>query len=309
MKFTLVPMFGRKTSYLWLPLLVLAAQFSVRAWAQSGGPAGTYPQAYVVTFKSEFGSVDLATGAFHKIGPDTPGIMADLVWSNGTLYSLVTSGDYAGSLAKIDPASGQVTIVGPTGLGYNAFSLGGVNGKLYLTDFNIGGGFQNLYSVDPGNGAATLIGPTHVPADSVAPFTPNGNGWINLCDETMYGLNGKLYVTYDSIAMDPTPSSPTYLNTSINIAPALYEIDPTTAATTDLGETSLFLDALAGAGGNLYALEVLAVNWNKFGPHSRTQLLTIDLTTGQTKPVQRGEAPLFVDSATQGIFGAAPVLP
>lgn len=309
MRFSLVPQHGRKTSFLWLLLLVLAAQVPARVSAQGAGLAGSDPQAYVVTFKSEFGSVDLTTGVFHKIGPDTPGIMADLVWSNGTLYGLLTSGNYTGSLATINPNSGQVTIVGPTGLGYNAFSLGGVNGKLYLTDFNIGGGFQNLYSVDPGSGTATLIGPTHVPADSVAPFTPNANGWINLCDETMYGLNGKLYVTYDSIAMDPSPSSPNYLDTSINIAPALYEVDPTTAATTDLGETSLALDALAGSGGNLYAFEVLAVNWNKFGPHSRTQLLTIDLTTGQTTPVQLGGAPLYVDEAAQGIFGAASVQP
>jgi hypothetical protein len=303
MSFKFFPQFTRNFNSSSSILLALVALICSRAWSQND------PQAYVVTFKGDFGSVDLATGAFHKIGPDTPGIMADLVWSNGTLYSLFTSGDSAGSLAKINPATGQVTIIGPTGLGYNAFTLGGVNGKLYLTDFNIGGGFQNLYSVDPGTGAATLLGATHIPADSVAPFTPNGNGWINLCDETMYGNNGKLYVTYDSIAIDPSPNSPTYLNTAINIAPALYEVDPANTATADLGQTSLYLNALSGAGTGLYAFSVQVVNWNKFGPHSRTQLLTFDLTTGQTTTVQRGEAPLYVDAAASGIFGAASVLP
>ena len=301
MKFTLIT---RKSSIALTPFLALAALVPSHSWAQS-----TDPQAYVVTFNGEFGSVDLATGAFHQIGPDTPGIMADLVWSNGTLFSLVTTGPNIGSLAKIDPATGQVTIIGPTGLGYDAFSLGGVGGKLYLTNFNIGGGFQNLYSVDPGTGAATLIGPTRVPADSVPPFTPNANGWINLCDETIYGVNGKLYVTYDSYAQDPSPSSPTYLETATNNPPALYQVDPTTAATVDIGDTSEYLDAVTGVGGNMFAFKVLVVNWTKFGPHARTQLLSIDLTTGQVKPVQRGAAPLYFDAAAQGIFGAAPIVP
>lgn len=304
MKLTLIPQLTRKSSPGLTLVVALVALASSHSRAQS-----TDPQAYVVTINGEFGSADLATGAFHQIGPDTPGIMADLVWSNGTLFSLVTSGNNAGSLAKIDPAAGQVTIIGATGLGYNAFSLGGVGGKLYLTDFNIGGGFQNLYSVDPGTGAATLIGPTHIPADSVAPFTPNADGWINLCDETIYGLNGKLYVTYDSYAQDPSPSSPTYLETATNNAPALYQVDPTTAATTIVGDTSAYLDAVAGAGGNIFAFRVAVINWNKFGPHARTQLLTLDLATGQVTPAQRGAAPLYFDAAAQGIFGAAPIVP
>lgn len=304
MKLTFIPQHNRTSSPALSLLLALVALGPSLLRAQS-----TDTQAYVVTINGEFGAVDLATGAFNQIGPDTPGVMADLVWANETLYSLVTSGNNAGSLAKIDPASGQVTVIGPTGLGYNAFTLGAVGGKLYLTDFNIGGGFQNLYSIDPGTGTATLIGPTHIPADSVAPFTPNANGWINLCDETMYGLNGKLYVTYDSYAQDPSPSSPTYLQTATNNAPALYEVDPTSAATTIVGDTSAYLDAVTGAGGNVYAFKVVVINWTKFGPHAKTQLLSIDLTTGQATPAQRGAALLFVDTAAQGIFGAAPIAP
>jgi hypothetical protein len=304
MNFTVISQSSRKYRFGSWPLLVLMVLLSATAWAQS-----TDPQAYVVTFNGEFGSVDLATGAFRQIGSDTPGIMADLVWSNGTLYSLVTSGDNAGSLAKIDPATGQVTIVGQTGLGYNAFTLGSVGGKLYLTDFNIGGGFQNLYSVNPISGSATLIGQTHIPADSVAPFTPNENGWINLCDETMYGTDGKLYVTYDSYSTDPSPSSPTYLETNMHIAPVLYEVDPTSAATAQVGDTSAYLDALTAVDGNVVAFKVLVINWNKFGPHARTQLLALDITSGQVTPAQRGAAPLYFDAAAQGIFGAAPIVP
>lgn len=304
MKLTLFPNHSRRSVIAFAVLTALAAPCASHSEAQT-----TDPQAYVVTINGEFGSVDLNTGAFHQIGPDTPGIMADLVWSNGTLFSLVTTGDNAGSLAKIDPATGLVAIIGPTGLGYDAFTLGGAGGKLYLTNFNIGQGFQNLYSVNPATGAATLIGPTHIPADSVAPFTPNANGWINLCDETMYSQNGKLYITFDSYAQDPSPSSPTYLQVATNNAPALYQVDPATAATVDVGDTDPYLDAVAGVGGNVFAFKVAVINWNKFGPHARTQLLTLDLTTGQLTPVQRGAAPLFVDSAAQGIFGAAPTVP
>lgn len=302
MKLIRTPQLFRKSSL--MLTLVMPFALASHSRAQSADP-----QAYVVTINGEFGSVDLATGAFHQIGPDTPGIMANLVWSNGTLFSLVTTGNNTGSLARINPTTGQVTIIGPTGLGYNAFSLGGLAGKLYLTDFNIGGGFQNLYSVDPSTGAAKLVGPTHIPADSVAPFTPNANGWINLCDETIYGMNGKLYVTYDSYAQDPSPRSPTYLKTSTNNPPALYEVDPSNAATGIVGDTSAYLDAVAGAGGNPFAFKVVVINWGKFGPHARTQLLTLDLTTGQATPAQRGAAPLYVDASAQGIFGAAPVLP
>jgi hypothetical protein len=75
------------------------------------------------------------------------------VWWNGSLLSLATSDPLLGYLVKINPATGEITAIGATGLGSNAFSFAKVGGKLYLTDFS-----NNLYSVDPQTGAATFIG-------------------------------------------------------------------------------------------------------------------------------------------------------
>ncbi|MDE3135650.1 MAG: hypothetical protein KGL59_03700 [Acidobacteriota bacterium] len=299
----------RKSRFLLLAALALPALVVSLALVLSAAPKSAGPQAYVVTGNSQFGTVDLATGAFHQIGPATPGLMADLVWLNGSLYSLVTTGDDAGDLAQIKPATGQVSIVGSTGLGYDAFSLASVDGKLYLTNFNVGGNSQNIYSVNPTTGAATLIGPTGIPADASAPFTTNANGWINLCDETLFGLNGNLYATFDSFAIDPNPRDSTYLNTTTDVAPELYQIDPSTGATTDVGPADWYLDGLADVGGSFYAFKVTVISWTKFGPHAKTQLLTLDLQSGQTTPVEQDGEPVYVDSSAGGIFGAAPVQP
>jgi hypothetical protein len=300
----------RKSRFLLLAALALPALAVSLALALGAAAKSSGPQAYVVTGNGQFGTVDLSTGAFHQIGPATPGLMAGLVWLNGSLYSLVTTGNDAGYLAEINPATGQVTIVGPTGLGYDAFSLVSLGGKLYLTDFNVGpGNFQNIYSVNPTTGAATLIGPTGIPADASAPFTPNANGWINLCDETLFVLHGNLFATFDSFAIDPNPSDSTYLNTATDVAPELYQIDPSTGATTDIGSTDWYLDGAANVGGSLYVFKVAVVSWNKFGPHARTQMLTLDLTTRQTTPVENDGELVYVDSAAGGIFGAAPVQP
>lgn len=137
---------------------------------------------YVVTSNQQFGTVNLATGAFYQIGPQTPEGQANLVWgADESLYSLT----YSGNLETINPSTGQTTVIGPTGLGFNAFDLAGVQGNLYATDFD-----NNLYAVDRRTGAATLIRATGIPADPNVPFSMNPDGTINLCDETLYGFAG-----------------------------------------------------------------------------------------------------------------------
>src|SRR6266849_609571 len=141
--------------------------------------AGEDKAVYVVTGAQQFGTVDLTTGAFQAIGPGTPEPDANLVYGpHGKLFSLAT---FTGSLVSIDPKTGNTTVIGPTGLGSFAFALAEAGGKLYLTDFN-----NSLYSVNAETGAATLIGPTGIPADPRVPFTFNGDGTLNLCDETLY---------------------------------------------------------------------------------------------------------------------------
>lgn len=244
---------------------------------------------YVVDFNSQLGMVNLSTGAFNPIGAPTPEPLANLVWGkDGSLLSLSASGN----LDKISPLTGETVVIGQTGLGYNAFDLAGVRGKLYATDFS-----NNIYSVDPQTGVATFIRATGMPPDPQVPFSQNSDGTINLCDETLYAWGGKLYATFDSFKVDP--------NTLIItpwVNPALYEIDPSTGEAKLIGPTRLGLSATVAANdGKFYAIESEIVGWNQYGPIAKNQLYTLDLRTGATEYVRD------LDSSQGAIFGAAPV--
>ena len=264
--------------------------FSVNAAAASHGP-----YVYAVTFNSQFGTVDLSTGAFRQIGPATPEPLATLVWWGESHLSLSISGN----LVRIDPTTGVTTPIGPTGLGFNAFALAEVRGKLYLTDFN-----NNIYTVDPQTGAATMLRVTGLPPDPAIPFTSNSDGTINLCDETLYGVGGELFATFDAFTVDP--------NSLVEVAdnccgPALYMIDPNTGiATLVAPHTTMNLGAAVLANGTYYAFRWVLTAFSEFGPLVRSQLLTLDLTTGKTTPLENAAGPIFVDAAAGGITGAVP---
>jgi hypothetical protein len=243
---------------------------------------------YVVDLINQFGTVDLATGAFNPIGSTTPEGQANLVWgSDGMLFSLT----YSGNLEKINPVTGQTTVIGQTGLGYNAFELAGVRGKLYATDFS-----NNIYSVDPQTGIATFMRATGIPPDPNVPFSQNSDGTINLCDETLNPWGGKLYATFDSFKVDPNT-----LRVTPVVNAALYEIDPSTGEATMIGPTKLGLGASVFANGQFYAIESEIVGWNQYGPVAQNQLYMLDLKSGTTEYVRD------LDSSEGAIFGAAPV--
>jgi len=142
----------------------------------------------VVTASQQFGTVDLANGHFTAIGSGTADVLANLVWwKDGTLFTLTVGGaNPPGSLAKINPATGEETIIGQTGLGFNTFDLGEVRGKLYATDLS-----NNIYSVDPATGVATPITATGIPPDPTTPLTFNSDGTFNVCDEGLYIQRGR----------------------------------------------------------------------------------------------------------------------
>ncbi len=238
---------------------------------------------YVVTMQQQFGTVDLSSGVFQPIGPPTPEPVANLVWGpGGALYTITVSGN----LDTINPLTGVVTVVGATGLGYNAFDLVGVNGKLYATDFS-----NSIYSVDPTSGLATLVGPTGMPADPAVPFSVNGDGTINLCDESLYSYAGKLYGTFDAFMLDPN----TLTDTTV-VGANLYQIDPTTGSTTVVGPTQMNIGATVDMAGTFYAFHLM-----QSGPVLSSQVETLDLSTGKTTFV------INVDPAAGAIFGVAPV--
>ena len=243
---------------------------------------------YVVNGLSQFGTVDLSSGAFHAIGNANPDGQANLVWgNNNSLYSLTITGN----LETINPSTGAATVIGPTSLGYNALSLAGVGGKLYATDLS-----NNIYSVNPNTGAATMIGTTGMPPDPTVPFTINPDGTWNLCDETLYGVGGKLYATFDSFTIDPNT-----LAIKTVVAPNLYWIDPSTGLATLVGPTSMNLGASVEVGNNFYAFHLVPVAFDPvFGPIAVSELYSLNLTDGSTSLLGA------VDPNAGPIFGAAP---
>lgn len=244
---------------------------------------------YVVTVNQQFGTLDLGTGAFHQIGPNTPEGASGLVAGpNGSLLTLTLSGN----LDAINPATGQATVVGATGLGdctaadgkcpsNSANGLAEVGGKLYATDFG-----NNLYSLNASTGAAHLIGPTGVPP--VPAGFPNfpDMGPADVFDESLYGVSGKLYAIFDATTFDPNTGQ----IVSIVVPPFVYQIDPSTGATTRIAPTLTALSASTDVNGAFYAFKA-----------DSGQVLTLDLTNGSTHFVTD------YDPAVGFIVGAAPV--
>lgn len=284
-QFHRLAMTGRISAIAWLALVLFAASASAASFV------------YVVTSSQQFGTVDLATGAFHAIGNPTPYAMSNLAWGqDGSLYSLTTSGNDVGSLAKINTRTGDVTVIGSTGLGFNAFSLAGVRGKLYLTDFS-----NNIYRVNPESGGATPIAATGMPPDPNIPFTFNSDGTFNLCDEGFYGIEGSLYATFDSFALDPNHTPPTIAH--VFVSPALYRIDPSTGNADFVAATDLNLSALVEMDERVYAFRAVADGFDHtFNfPVLHAEVVRLDLRTGKTgKPIE-------VDASIGSIFGAAPI--
>lgn len=268
-------------------LLSCAALLLVFAWfAEAAGVAQNL--IYVVDYNNQFGTVDLSTGAFTQIGAPTPEPLGGLVWVHGSLLSL----SVFGNLDKIDPLTGNVTVIGQTGLGSNANQLATLDGRLYATDVS-----NNLYAVDPGTGVATLIGATGIPPVTHAPFTFNADGTLNLFDESLYASGGKLYATFDAFKVDPITLAVTpWVNA------ALYEIDPSTGEAKLIGPTLLGMGGAVVAHGKFYGIESAIVGFDQYGnPLVQDQLYAIDLSSGAVEFVKN------LDSGEGAIFGAAPV--
>ena len=277
--------------------VIQLASIAVFVLALFAASAKAAPFVYVVTSSQQFGTLDLATGAFQAIGNPTPDAMADLVWgSDGFLYSVTSSGSDVGSLARIDPRTGAVNDIGPTGLGFNVFDLAGVRGQLYLTDLS-----NNIYSVDPNSGAATLMEATGMPPDPNVPFTFNADGTFNVCDEAFYGIDGELYATFDSWALDPTQTPPVVAH--VFVAPALYRIDPGTGNATFIASTDLKLLALFKVNGKVYAFRGVldGFDFTFDFPIAHSELVSFDLQTGQTG------APTEIDPTIGLVLGAVPI--
>jgi hypothetical protein len=253
--------------------------------------ASAGPLVYVVNDSQQFGTVDLVTGAFQQIGPNAaempPGYFGLVSGSNGSLLTLSHKGD----IYRINPATGLVTIVGPSGMGdcttpaspcgpNSANEMGALAGKIYATDFR-----NDLYSVNPLTGAATLIGPTGIPAIPFVPGAVNPDGTVNFYDEAIFGAQGNLYVTFDAFSFNPASSTVA----SIVVSPKLYEVDPETGHTAVVGLTDLAIGAVVGMNGAYYGFD-----------NTTNQVKSLNLANGQTKFVSNFDR---AAGAIQGAFG------
>jgi hypothetical protein len=244
-----------------------------------------------LTGNGQFGTINLSTGGYQAIGPVEPDGYDGLApGPNGSLLSLT----YAGNLDSINPATGVPTKIGATGLGAcvipspacgpnSVFSVGGVNGKIYATDFQ-----NNLYSVNGLTGAASKLPITGLPPAPYVLGSSNPDGTLNLADEAIWGSGGKLYLTFDAFVLDPSSFSVV----KVVVAPALYQIDPLLGTVTNIGPTDLGIGGATDVNGVTYVLD-----------DATSQILTLDLASGKTSFVAN------FDPAAGVINGAAATVP
>jgi outer membrane protein assembly factor BamB len=209
------------------------------------------PDLYVDTFGGQFGTLDLTTGAFTQIGPFNSDPLLGLVpGPNGSLLGV----SLGGNLDAINPATGVVSVIGATGMGpapaTSPFDTGEFQGTVYVTDGN-----NNLYAVNTTTGATTLIGATGLPP------CPSVTDLTGLGDEAFFAAGGKFYLTFDGFD---------YTTNAVLVAPALYQINPTTGAATLIGPTAFGIDAALQVNGTVYAFT------------SADTVLSLDVANGST---------------------------
>jgi hypothetical protein len=241
---------------------------------------------YVVTASHQFGTVNTVTGGFNAIS-GVPEQDAGLV--SGAGGSLLTK-TASGNLDAINPVTGATTVIGPTGLGSLAFRLAEVGGTLYATDFS-----NNLYTVNPTTGHATLIGATGMPGEPFVPGSMNADGTFNFCDESLYGVGGSLYATFDTFTLSADGSSSTDV-----VDPALWKIDPTTGIATKIAATADHILSSVDVNGTFDVFKgTIDSTHDFFNPGPLVQLMTLDLSDGATS--------LVTNVSGGPNFGAAPV--
>lgn len=195
---------------------------------------------YVAGFNNEFGTLNLSTGAFTQIGvlnlPAGDYLYGMGFSSNGTLYGLDNGNDspnFTAHLWSIDPANATVTDLGDTG----QFSIGATvhgNTVYALDDSNS----AVLYTVDPSTMTTTVIGSTGFAGDGLIAL--NSSGQIFAGENSFPGDN-------------------------------LYNLNPTTAASTFVGDMNHTMFTGFFAGSTLYSLSSKPDNYG---------IYTIDTTTG-----------------------------
>jgi hypothetical protein len=164
-----------KKCFLCCALLGLSLLFTTNAKADS--------TAFVGENNGDFGTIDLNTGSFTKLG-NSGLTLAGMAVANGELFG-TSYHQSTGTLYEINPANGSVTTVGvPSSVDIDDF--GSTTSGLYAVGF---GATQDLYSINPTTGAATLIGPTGLSYGSWRSLSTNSSTLYFSDGADLYTLN------------------------------------------------------------------------------------------------------------------------
>jgi hypothetical protein len=256
------------------------------------------PIVYTIGNNSQFGTMDVATGAFTKIS-DTPPIIQYL--ANGPNNSLLTM-SFDGNLGSINPGTGAFSVVGPTGFGDCSgpapanlsscqLSFGQALGRYYATDFN-----NNLYTINPATGQAALVGRTGMPALTFVPGIPAADGSIDFYNSNLFEAGGKLYANYDAGHFQPPADPNSEPVFTVITAPSLYQIDPITGLATRIGDTTFGGTTIANINGTIYSFD-----------GNDSSIRTLDVTTGLTTVIGHFDENVGLVSGVAAVPEPAPI--
>jgi hypothetical protein len=141
--------------------------------------------AFMTASDSDFGTIDLSTGAFSMLGVSQH-LLAGLGEVSGTLYGAQYAGfDVPGRIYSVDTTNGSLTTVGDSSL--QILNFGSTLTGLYALQSN--GGFFDVYSISPSTGAATLLGPSGLAQGcNYSLSTNSATLYLSLC-ANLYTIN------------------------------------------------------------------------------------------------------------------------
>jgi len=244
----------------------IANGYTLTASPSGGVPDATSNAFNIDTFyvdgSGNFGTLDLASGTATQIGSATvPGTTGIDLTPGLQVYTYNASNQ----LIQITPSTGAATPVGAAGSIPDQATTGALTDGSY---FGIDAVTGNLYSINLATGATTLVGPTS------AAVLPAG------CTvET--SLAGSANVLYYTIGYSGASCSSPMPDT-------LYQINPTSGATTTIGQVTISdsgVNAFVGStfvGGTLYGF---TSGGQEYAINPATGVATLLTSTTATAPI------------------------
>ncbi len=188
---------------------------------------------------TEFGTLDLTTGAYTALGPATTGFYGDITTqpSTGAVYAI----DHLSDLVILDPSTGGIqATVGPLSTHFYGLKFG-PDGVLY----GYGGG--SLYTVNLSTASATLIGSYGIDTDRNYGGTFVGNIFYLEANNLSNPNSSSLYT------VNLSTGAATFVgDVGYDITTMIYEGSTLYGFTTDASSKVISINTLTGTGTFLY---------------------------------------------------------